>query len=175
MDLELIPVQVKGHVGDDVCNSCQVSRMNRWVDSVAGEFLEFCQENDAATVIHDFKTDRWSVSLQGKKLVKHIDECINHHIHGKDLIRYYVSSGKMERGVFDLIHWRAMDLATLRIPLRERIWTTKLSCGFCAVGSMMKKRRMWKTAACKLCSCNKENTTHLFLCPSTYNERSENF
>ena len=171
--LTLIPVKVKGHSSELECATNQVANMNRWVDTVAGEYLEYCEQYDAQTRIQNFITNRWSVFVGGKKIVKDINSVINHHIHGKAFIQYLINTGKLRRQAFHLIDWKAMEVASKKLPLNERIWTTKLTCGFCAVGSMMKKRKLWDSSICKLCRSAPETPFHLFSCSASVEKKSD--
>ena len=171
LPLTLVSNRVKSHVSEFKCSKCQLSRMNSWVDKKAGEYLQYCIQNDKNTYVADDCVGRWSIWIGNQKLTKNIDHAIIDHIHGKALVKHLSSKNHIPRNAIQLVDWNSLEAATKDIPLAERIWAIKFSANACPVGEVMYWRKQWRSPNCPMCGNIKERLIHMFQCPHTTDAR----
>ena len=157
---------VRGHVSYKEREGNQLALMNEDMDILAKSFLKHCIELQSMELQLDFKSQFWAVWIGGKKIIRHFDKKIIHHIHGADLIRFKKEKGRLTDETIAMIDWVALGNSTKFKTHSDILWSMKIDSRFLPVGRWMKRCEEWKDESCPMCGKVDETVQHLFHCPS---------
>jgi hypothetical protein len=100
----------------------------------------------------------WSVTIHQKKIHSNLDEFIYEHTSAVMMRAFWHKQHRIDKNVFDDVSWDAVHLAMRSVPSSRRRWITKHVSGECGVYSVLVKRGMTTSSACR--RCGEEETTH---------------
>jgi len=107
---------------------------------------------------------QWTLLMHGKIVSQDIGTAIKNHHYLKIMSDHLINNKMYHPMALQLIHWDAIEKATLELPHFRQIWATKFVSGFCGVAEKMNERQQWESNLCPLCQVNSENAMHVVKC-----------
>ena len=108
----------------------QLAEINEEMDALAKEYLRCCDENESYETHGDIESHFWSIWIDGKKIVRQIDETIKYHIHGKSLLKFLKGKGRLTDTMKSLVDWKALKKSSYYRTHADQLWCTKVDSGF---------------------------------------------
>ena len=163
------PVQMKvfhirGHVSKEDREGNQLSQMNEDMDQLAKSFLRHCIEKKSFEIKSDFQSQFWSMSINGRKIVRNVDKTITEWIHGNELKNFLIKKERLTNISDRMIDWTALNNNGRTKTHADTLWCMKLDSQFIPVGKWMLRCDEWSDDVCPICQSEEETIEHLFQC-----------
>ena len=155
---------VKGHQDTTGKPLTLLEKLNCIMDKRAGQYRKYIEETSLYRYSQIHKYSSWRCEINNQIITENIDSHIQNHIYHEQMKCFLIEKRQYTEDSFKSIDWIAIEKAAESMSTRRRIWLTKFVSGFCATGSVMKKRKLWDDELCPLCGCCKETTDHIIQC-----------
>ena len=106
--------------------------------------------------------EKETVWIHGRKISSDIDKSIYDKVHKDNIIHYWARTGRITKGMDDLIDWEGHKRAMKAFKGRQQ-WVTKHFSGWAGSGVMMNKWKLRDTLSCHRCG-ERETTLHVVQC-----------
>jgi len=106
----------------------------------------------------------WSLWINGTKQCQRLSPSVVAHIHGTEG-KHWWRERRANNPEPSLVDWDAVGEAMKNSSIPRRHWVAKHTSGFCSVGVMMHRRKMWPTPGCPRCQ-QSETAKHVWACRS---------
>ena len=170
-DCPLEPVWIKGHQDSSTlpegATRQDIDRNNK-VDELATWYRDQPKLPQSKEATEHAPESRVSISVNGLRLVGHIEPTLRHHIDGCYLRCYMQSKHKWNDRTWNSVDLESFGKFYLRLPQNEQDYSTKAIYNQLYVGTNRFKTAKTQDPALKLCPCCKQATedrAHLFRCP----------
>ncbi len=139
---------------------------NVYMDKLAKAFMAQAIAQDMDFGNDRFAEEGWSVSYRKEKLSRLITDDLYQDLIAKKMVAYWIRKGQITLATSLQIDWPLIETAMKRSPLSRRHWVSKHTCGFCAVGTVLKRRGKQSHDHCPRCG-ESENASHVSSCQDT--------
>ena len=155
---------VKGHQDETGKQLNLLETLNCIMDRKAKQYREYIESSTTYeySQLHFFAN--WTCEINGSVITENLDTHLREHIYYKQIKHYLIHNKQYSPTAVDNIDWIAIGKAAKSITMCRQIWVTKYVSGFCATGSVMKKRKLWDDQLCPICHQCKETTSHIITC-----------
>ena len=167
--IKIIPKHVKAHQDQkkEMQQLTILETLNCIVDKKAGEYRQYVENNTDYEYCKIHWFSNWFCMIENDRITANLEPRINDWIYAKEMKKYLIQNKHYHKDSFEYIDWIAVEKAAATLTNTKQIWLTKHVSGFCATASKMHKRKLWENELCPLCGIEKENTSHIMMCPDT--------
>lgn len=166
------PIWVKGHQNAKEAqiqtrNTVQDVKGNNRADELATWYREESGFRQSIERIDHIPESRISISINGKRLVSQVEECIRYHINGYHLRSYIQSVHKWSNKTWDTIDVEALGLFIHRLDAKNQVARTKFVFDQWHTGYRRHQVAKIKNPSLLLCpGCKEttETTSHVLRC-----------
>jgi hypothetical protein len=121
------------------------------------------QEYDTPNPSIEIQDSPWTISLNGRKLVRDLKDQIYAHVHLPELKAYLIKRNRFTEVTYAQVDWAATAQAMKNFPINQRHHVVKHTSGWCSVGKMAKRWRLRPNDHCPRCG-EPETTRHVWQC-----------
>jgi len=164
LPLEIRYQHVKGHQDKSRQPLTLLETLNRIMDKRAGQYCEYIESSTTYEYSQLHFYSDWNCAIQSKNITENLEKNVKDHIHYYQMKEHLVQNKGYTESAFECIDWIAIEKASESLTTTRQIWLTKFVSGFCATGSVMKKRELWDNQLCPICQSCKETTAHIITC-----------
>jgi hypothetical protein len=107
--------------------------------------------------------EKWSVSVQGKKVCKKFSSQLYEATSQQPMIKFWHKRRNLPSSDFQKVNWTAIGKAAEEIPQKHRHWITKHATGICGVNEMLHKWKKRQDPFCPRCG-QIETSSHVWKC-----------
>ena len=166
---QMLPIKirfqhVRGHQDATGKTLTILEKLNCIMDKRAGQYREYVESSTTYQYSNLHFYSNWRCELNKTVITENIENHIKDHIYKSSMKTYLINNKKYTEEAFNYIDWIAIDKAANTLSTKKQIWLAKFVSGFCATGSVMKKRKLWNNNLCPLCQEHKETTDHIIQC-----------
>ena len=164
LPIEIAYQHVRGHQDETGRQLNLLETLNCIMDRKAKQYREYIESSTTYeySKLHFFAN--WTCTVNENVITENLDTHLREHIYYKQIKHYLTHNKQYPPTAVDNIDWIAIGKAAKSITIRKQIWVTKYVSGFCATGSVMKKRKLWDNHLCPICHQCKETTSHIITC-----------
>lgn len=123
----------------------------------------FHKETAGRSITPELHGEPWKVTLQGQKISSRLKEELRMACTAVEAEIYWKGKQRFEDGSISDIDWDAFGAALKLMPTKRQHWISKTTSGFCAVGTMMFRRKEHPSPACPRCG-ETETVEHVWRC-----------
>ena len=164
LPLEIRYQHVKGHQDKSRRSLTLLETLNCIMDKKAGQYREYIESSTTYEYSKLHYYSNWNCTIKSKHITESLEKNVKDHIHYHKMKEHLVQNKGYTESAFECIDWIAIEKASESLTMTRQIWLTKFVSGFCATGSVMKKRELWDNQLCPICQSCKETTAHVITC-----------
>ena len=157
-----------GHQDKSTCyhNLPRDAQLNVLVDHLAQQELDNAHVNNNFNVNAKFHYEGWVVHLGGTKLQDRLGPNIRDWIGKQKLHQHLINKDMLGWNTFSQVDFTSLRLYLSKQSTTFQLWFTKHWTGFCGIGVMMHRMKLWDNDHCPCCCrIQEKHPSHMFLCP----------
>jgi hypothetical protein len=135
-------------------------QLNIEMDAAAKAYHKETLGTHITPILHG---EPWRVVIQGRKISSKLMEELRLVCTSGAAEQYWAGKQRFGQGSIHEVDWDSFGAALKLMPLKRQHWISKTTSGFCAVGTMMFKRKEHPTSECPRCN-EVETVEHVWKC-----------
>jgi hypothetical protein len=97
----------------------------------------FLKETTGTKINPHLLGEPWKVVIQGQKVSSRLKEALRLKCTSVEAEKYWEGKKHFGNGSLTDVNWDAFGAAMKQMPVTRQHWISKMTSGFCAVGTMM--------------------------------------